>query len=796
MSNKKTNIKGLLFLLCILALNSCNVTKYLNDGQYIVKKNKIVIDDKENSKDEAELIYNLESFVIQKPNTRFVGTPRELIYFRNKEEFEKPGRKKGRIKEARLPVIHDDALMQETATRMEKYLRNSKGFYFAKVIPSASLSQHKAEISYTVITDNRYTVRSKEYFVEDPELKRLIDKYESSTLIYPGSKIDESIFENEKTRLYTKLQDKGYANFAKNFIEFKADSSNMQMDIFIRVLPPPKGEIHQKYNIGKIHVYPNYRGTIDDNSPFKEVYDGVTYEFTSENPFVTAEAIGRVIQIKEGDQYKKRHVDGTYSSLAKLGTFRFINIKSQINPLDSTKIDYNIFLTPIENKWAWEGSLNLFYTFLPQVGNVSRLGLSGNTSLTNTNTFGGAEKLILSIESTGEITLDQTLNRNITLTPQLSLQYPRLRDNTGIINRLLKLKLPLLNRTPDKIFDIYDNSITTYNVSYSYIQQINQYITNSINGSASYEYRYNNKFTYIITPFNINSLSPRVDPEFKELILDPSPLLARSFEKRLITTFGIPQLIYQMNSPVFSSGFNWNLRVNTEVSGLEILGLNGIYNSISSSNSVWAIPFGEDDQFEFSRFALIDADMNATQRFLGKYSIAGRFRLGLASPFLNNDVIPFIKQFYVGGANSIRGWQTRELGPGGFNQTNVSNGAFFQSGDIVMEGSIEARFPLFWDFEGAVFIDAGNVWTIREDIDRPGSQFTFGNFYNQIAVGAGFGVRWDLDFILIRLDMGYKVRNNYDDFIFGYLALPEPNFTSIWEYTTSPNYLIGLAYPF
>ncbi len=791
MSTKKTNIKGLFYLLCILSLSSCSVSKYLEADQYLVKKNKIIIQDKEKSKDDPELIYNLESLVLQKPNTRFVFTPRELIYFKNKEEFEKPGNKRGRLKEAQLPVFHDDKLMRESAKRMEKYLRNSKGFYFAKVIPSVYLIQNKAEISYTVITDSRYTVRSKEYFVDDPEVKRLIDKYESTTLIKPGSKIDETIFENEKTRLYDKLQNKGYANFAKNYIEFKADSSDMQMDVFVRIKEPQEGGLHKKYTIGNISIYPNFRGTIDDNSPFKETFNGVNYVFTTEDPFIKAEAIGRVLQIKEGNEYKKRHVDGTYSSLAKLGTFRFINIKSQINPLDSTKIDYKIFLTPIENKWAYEGSLNLFYTFLPQGGNLSRIGLSGNTSLTNSNTFGGAEKLVFSLEATGEITLDQQLNRNLTLTPQLSLQYPRLRDNTGLINFLLNK-----TRSTAKVFDIKDNTITKYNASYGYIQQIDQYVTNSLNADATYEYRYNNKHTYIVTPFNINSLSTVVDSSFQAEFLDPSPLLARSFEKRLITTFIIPQTLYQMNSPVFSSGFNWNLRINTEISGLEVLALNGVYNYAFGRNNLWSIPFGDDDSFEFSKFALVDIDANATQRFNSKYSIAGRFRIGVASPFVRGEVIPFIKQFYVGGANSIRGWQVRELGPGGFNQTNVPSGAFFQSGDMVIEGSLEFRFPLFWDFEGATFIDAGNVWIINEDENRPEAQFKFNQFYKQIAIGTGFGVRWDLDFLLVRLDVGYKLRNNYSDFIFGHSALPNPDFISIIEYAADPNFLVGLAYPF
>ncbi len=788
MSNKKTNIQGLFFLLLVLCLSSCNVSKYLDSNEYIVRKNKINFLDKENSADSPDLIYNLEAIIIQKPNTRFVGTPRELIYFRNQEEYDNTSeeQRKGRLKEARLPVIQDDLIMRETADRMEKFLRNSKGFYYAKVVPSAKLSNNRAEITYNIITDSRYKVRSKEYFVDDPGIKFLIDKYESGTLIKEGTNIDESIFSQEKSRLAEKIQNKGYFYFNESHIEFKADSSDLSMDIFVSINAPQEGGLHQKFNIGKINVYL-------DHDVLKEVIleqeiDGINYKYTTEEPYVKPNAIGRVIQIKEGDEYKKRHVNATVSSLTKLGTFRWITVKEIINPEDNT-IDFDIELSSYENNWAVEGNLTLFYTFLPQNGSISRLGLSANTALTNSNTFGGAEKLNLSVESTGEVTLDQEANTNFTFTPQISLSYPRLRDNTTVIRRLLSIC-----RTEEEVFKIFDNTITKYEANYSYVQQINAYITNSINAGASYSYRRDSKYNFIFTPFRINSLTTSsIAPDF-QMLLDDSPLLASSFEPRFITTFGIPQLLIQMSTPIFSSGFNWNFRVNTEVSGVEVLGLNGVYNYFTGNNNLWEIPINQ-NSFEFSRFALLDLDVNATQRFFEKNSVAGRFRFGLARPILQDDVIPFVKQFFVGGANSVRGWQTRELGPGGFNQVNNGNTAFFQSGDIVLEGSVELRYPLFWDFEGAFFVDAGNVWTIKEDSARIGAQFKFNEFYKQIAISTGFGLRWDLDFLLIRVDLGYRLRNNYNEGN-GHSALPDPNFSSILNYAISPNPLFGLSYPF
>ena len=165
---------------------------------------------------------------------------------------------------------------------------------------------------------------------------------------------------------------------------------------------------------------------------------------------------------------------------------------------------------------------------------------------------------------------------------------------------------------------------------------------------------------------------------------------------------------------------------------------------------------------------------------------------GLAFPYSTSKTVPFVKQYFVGGPYSIRGWSVRELGPGGYEQVNTGTNSqpFFQTGDIKFELGLEYRFDLFWLFEGALFFDAGNIWTLLEDIDRPGSEF--GNdFYKQIAIATGLGLRFDFTYFILRLDLGYKLKNPYQSVGHGYWAHP-----SLKDMLGQANYNIAIGYPF
>lgn len=791
-----SNIYVIILAAAIFLLGSCNVARYLEDDEYLVKKNKVEITDKIQLSADPDLIYNLESFIIQKPNRDYFFLPREWIYFRNEEEFLKSKKRKGILKEAELPVLHEDEAMFKTAEQMEKYLRFSKGFYNAKVYPIAFLSEKRADVTYQVVTSDRYTIRSKEYFSEDERIRELIESSESSTLLKEGTKVDEAIFDEEKSRIVGYLQNKGFAAFTKSNIDFKADSSDLQMDVFITILPPSSGFIHRQYTIGDIEVYPDYRGSIKESYSNAQELKGIKYAFDDENYFIKPRTLSRAMDMQERILYKKYRIDNTYRSLAKLGTYRFINISSQISEEQDTVINYKVFLTPIEKTWAIDGSLDLFYSYLAQ-NSLNRLGLSANTSLSNLNAFGGGEKFSFSLETTNEINLPEFQFSSFTFKAQTSLRFPTLLDPGNII-------LKGFERLPQKLgkgkYDNVKNKTNTdLGLSYSYISQIFQYQTNSFNASLSYDWRPNQKFTYLYTPININSVSNSVNENFRMQFLDTNELLARSFDNFFITGFGIQEFVYRMQSPTFSTGFSWGINLVLEQSGTEIFAANTLYNAISGENTEWAFNLAGGNQFDFSKYFLSNVDLRASQKLGGKHSLAGRFKVGFALPFSldkDNAVIPFLKQYYVGGANSLRAWQTRELGPGGWADdfyNPLNDQAFFQTGDFVLETSLEYRFPIYYVFEGGLFVDAGNVWTLSSEDSRTDSQLTW-DFYNQIAVGYGFGIRINLDFLVIRFDFGYKLRYPFphQDFNDRYWRAPELT----TDYLLAPNITIGINYPF
>lgn len=778
-------------------MGSCNVSRYLSENEYLVKKNKVLIEDPNFSNGDTELIYNLESFIIQKPNRDYFLIPREWLYFRNQEEFDSGNKKKGIVKEAEEPVLHEDSRMFSTADQMEKYLRFSKGFYNAKVYPEVFLSDKRAEVHYHVYTNKQYTIRSKEMFSKDKRVLEIVQRNDNGSLVKRGAPVDETVFDAEKSRIVNLLQDQGFANFAKTHIDFKADSSDLQMDIFMTILPPAQDSIHRKFRIGEIKVYPDYRGAIKDVYKNSQVVNNIEYSFDSDKYFIKPRTLDRVIEMEEDNLYKKYHIDNTYSSLANLGTYRFINISSSISEENDTIINYKVFLTPIFKTWAIDGSLDLFYTYLGQ-NSINRLGVSANSSISNINAFGGGEKFTFGVETTGEVNLSELNFSNYSAKAQANLRYPTFLDPGGLFKKSFNL---LPEKVREKRFSSLKNKTKTdIGLSYSFIAQVQQYQTNSLTGNFSYDFKPNQRHAFYYTPININSSTSIVEEAFRENFLDPNPLLARSFDRILITGFLAQELTYVTQTPVFSNGFSWGMNLELEQSGGEILAANLIYNSITNTSEEWALHFRGNRQFDFSKYIRTSVDIHGRQVLRGKHELAGRFKVGIAIPFsLQGDAAtPFIKQYFVGGANSLRAWQTRELGPGGYSDQFISNPvntqAFFQTGDFVLETSLEYRFPIYYVFEGGLFVDAGNVWTLSENDSREDSQLT-STFYNQIAVGYGYGIRVNLDFLIIRFDFGYKLRYPFQRADFNdnrYWRTPELS----WEYISQPNITIGINYPF
>jgi len=245
---------------------------------------------------------------------------------------------------------------------------------------------------------------------------------------------------------------------------------------------------------------------------------------------------------------------------------------------------------------------------------------------------------------------------------------------------------------------------------------------------------------------------------FRKRIVN-NPLLLRSFDDNLLTGLIFRDITYIYDKPVNSEGNKFTFLSNFEISGGETYLLNKLYNLTTGSNSDWRLT----NNIEFAKYARLELDPRFYEYFSKRHSFAARLYAGIIIPFGGSTAAPFFKQFSVGGPNSLRGWDQKELGPGGYSELLLQpeiGQNFYQTGDIKLEANIEYRFDLFYIFEMALFMDAGNVWTLKANSDRPDAHITT-DFTDQIAVSAGYGFRFDFTYFNIRFDFGYKLRNPY-----------------------------------
>ena len=307
----------------------------------------------------------------------------------------------------------------------------------------------------------------------------------------------------------------------------------------------------------------------------------------------------------------------------------------------------------------------------------------------------------------------------------------------------------------ENLENINANGTTTVDFSGGITSIFNFYELRNFDASWTFNFQPNPRLKYTVKQIGINLIDTDIQEIFQEEILVDNPLLARSFDPYLISGFFFREFSLFKQLKESARGDKLFFIGNFELSGLENILLNRIVNGVSSFDEDWQL-----GNLEFSEFIRLEGDLRYTKQVKERSSFAARINAGLIVPYAGDDAVPFIKQFYSGGPNSIRGWQLRELGPGSFQEQRLDNTAFFQSGDIKLEFNLEYRFDLFWYFEGAVFLDGGNVWTLDDDPSRPGAQFSSG-FLDQVALSSGWGLRLDFDYFIFRFDFGYKLRNPF-----------------------------------
>lgn len=733
----------LLFMRIILALavtvlaGSCSTTKYVPQGDHLLNKVEIGIDNRDVNKEE------LYSYLRQRENTRILGFLKFHLWLYNRSS---PDKAKSWLKKAgESPEIYSQMLAELSKEQLKQYLYN-KGYYNASVgyDTEEKRNNRKLDVKYRITTGEPYLIKGIRYEIGDTAMKRLFDQGYSSRMLKPGSLFDLDILDRERDQLVGFFRNRGYYNFSKSYIFFEADTVSDLRTCDLKLFLDLSGANRQdslvilsSYRINRFayHVLQTGQPTVKSDTISEGRY---TFVFPPEYNY-RPELLMRLNKMSADEWYNAGRAENTFNALNRLRQFRFINMN--FSPAADTtelhQLDCRVDLSPLSRQST---SVDIEGT-----NTSGNFGIAGNLSYLHRNLFRGAE--IFEMKFKGAMERQQAVVRNESrdfntreLGVEGTLTIPQLLGPVGffsssgnVVPRSLFTLAYNYQRRPD-----YTRTISTMRIGYEWM-------------TSEFE-----RHNWNLMDFNMVNLS-QFDPEFINSIYDL--YIRDSFTDHLLLS-GSYSYVYNTQNVRVKENYTY-LRFSAEASG-NLLNFISVMTKAKKSSERDSSGFRPQAYYKLfdTRYAqFVKGDIEFRKGyFLDKYnSVVGRLFLGVGLPYGNLDVMPFEKKYFTGGANGIRAWQVRSLGPGTY---DAPAGSYpNQSGDIKIEGNLEYRFKLIKYLDGAFFIDAGNVWAINEKDNRPGAQFKLGSFYNQLALGSGMGFRFDFDYFVFRLDLGMKMRD-------------------------------------
>lgn len=751
---------------------SCSSIKYLSADEYLLTKNKIKFENKDEVENISGLKYELSTLIKQKPNSNFFFIPREWFHFKIYNSPDTSRFDQWKLKYiSEPPTIYSSNKAISTAEAMENFLR-IKGYFNAKVRFEENFRKKLVVNTYLIDVNQIFKVDSVKFSSVDQRIYGLMLEYANRSYLKKNAILSGIAYEQEKDRITRLLKDNGYAFFNSNYIApLEADTvgGNGSAKLNVKILPPVNSSEHLYYKIGKVTIYQDFAPGIDRSAYSDTIINSIIFKTRSQKFLVDPSTLMEQNQLKEGEIFSQSQYDQTYNAFNDLNIYRFVRIKLEPRAYEPI-LDVNIELTP-SKKMEMGLDFEVNYTNRStSAGTGNLIGISLSPSLRHKNIFKGAETMFSSLSTGAEINQNvkgPRLWNTLDIRVQNEFQFPTFTDYLGIWNRLTKTSKNKFKA------NLKANAISRLGLSFNYLHLLDFYKYNLFNAVYGFEIPETGGKRYFVNHLGIDYLQPEINPGF-DAILGENTFFRRSFGQQFFVSLLFREFGYSYRSRPNRFGESNYFGFNAEVSGAEIFGINELYNLITNNNDVFKI-----GQTEFSQFARIEADGRYFRQFNQKKTFAFRINVGIASSFGFSNDVPYVKQFYVGGPNSIRGWAARGLGPGGYRDplttSNRNRLLFYQTGDFKLEASAEYRFDLFWRLKGALFIDAGNIWTLQFDPSRCGSQFLFSSrevncqgtsylldpFYKQIALGSGMGFRFDFTYFLFRLDMGIKLRNPY-----------------------------------
>lgn len=751
---------GLFTIALLIFLSGCSVKKYINKDEYLVGKYIIKID---NKPEEIEL-FELRTLLRPKPNKKFLGSRWKLRnYFKYKQKKSKFN--KWRDKNfGEYPVYFDESQVERSDYKLERYLDNI-GFFKSKVTDTVVFTGINADIHFTIFPSEPYRISEIRYDIPDTTMAAFFNKNLKKTLIKEGDIYNAYTFDDERDRITKNMRDVGYYYFNRNYIQFVIDSAFrdhkltvvLKINNFKEQIKGKPGEFsekpHTRYFIKGVDVIPDWKpgestiyDTVEHQIRFWNDEKDYFYTFLlDEKARLKPAAFNSAIKIKPDKPYSATALEQTYRSL-----FNFRIIRTATILFDTTgagkneEENFSYINSRVQMQTA---KLNSFQAELEGTNSSGDLGIRGSVVLSNRNIFKRAD--VFSIRANGGFEA-QSVNDTVT------------GSNNGLFNAF---EAGVSGNFYFPRF-LFPGRLTKFNQRYSPITNVNfgfsyqkrpYYERNITNLDFGYSWNQNKQIKHIITPITINYVNINItDQEFKDTIANtPNQRLREQYSDHMDAGISY-SFIYNNQNLLVLEHFNY-FRADFQTSGNIFYGFNNWLNSPKNDENYYTL-----FNVRYAQYFRVNFDYRHYYYFLNKTNaLVFRALLGIGIPYGNSQEIPYEKAFFAGGANDMRGWQFRTLGPGGY--SGINN--YERAGDIQIETNLEYRFPIYDFFKGAFFIDVGNIYTLpNKTVDStqiiyPDGDFKWNTWYQQLAIDAGIGTRFDFSFFIFRIDFAVPLVN-------------------------------------
>jgi outer membrane protein assembly factor BamA len=720
-------------MIVIVVLASCNSTKYVPKGDALYTGASVKVNDSTLSKKEKKRLVTLTSALSRPlPNSKFLGISFKLFFYNlagnpaKKNFFRKLFRKIGQP-----PVLLSSVDVEYNSKLLQNYLENI-GYFQAESNGDTVVKRGKAHANYTLMPGRVYTIKTVEFKTDSTALGRAIKETKSKSFLHLNDPFNLEMIKGERSRIDAALKEEGYYYFNPDLLILDADSTigNHKVNMLLRIKENTPTIAKKPYIIDSVFIYPNFRINAKEVEPIdvkKYFYDG--YYIIDPGKKFKPRLFPRIMLFDSADVYSRIDHNLTLSRLINLDVFKFVKNKfviSSNNKSDTGRLNTYYYLTPLPIK-SLRGEVSGNTKSNNYIGSLFTL------TFRNRNTFSAAEHL----DIYGDVGSEMQYSG-------LQSGYNTYKFGGGITFTIPKFVIPFFDFSTTNAF-VPKSKIS---LSYDLLNRVKLYTLNSMKAELGYVWKPSPTIQQEFNPISINYVrAVNITQKYRDSLAQ-DPILKHAIENQFVIGSNYSYTIDPFVNNQKGTGFYFNGIV--DLSG-NIVGLLVKKDPITEQKNIFGTPF--------SQYLKTQSDLRYYYAINSKTRLANRIILGFGYPYGNSNQLPYIKQFFIGGTNSLRAFPSRSVGPGTYRDPMAGNLSFFpdESGDIKLEMNTELRYTINNILEGALFIDMGNIWLYNKDTLRSGAQFSK-NFLNELAIGTGVGLRLNFTILLLRIDLGMPLR--------------------------------------